>query len=207
MTTRTSLNQAANMVTIVRSSIPMRAGVPLKADQLKVPVVVDLAPTIRAIETTGALPKCSPTPTDPAATSTTISKRRKTRTTTRTEQGREGAVGEAIVASHCKAQHGATLTATGSQRGLMEPILTRTSPNSSGTFTTASAWAMNSKALGASIRSRTWVGDAAARAKQPQETKVAIVAGTRATLCLLVARMEISSPLSTRKMAKLRKLS
>ena len=207
MTTRTSLNQAVNMVIIVRSSIPTRAGVPPKADQLKVPVVVALAPTIRAIETTGALPKGTLTPTDPAVTSIAIIKRRKTRVTTRTEQGWEGAVGEAIVASPCKAQHGATLTATGSQRGLTEPILTWTSPNSSGTFTTSSAWATTSKALGASIRSRTWVGDAAARPKQPQETKVAIAAGTRATLCLLVARMGISSPLSTRKMAKLRKLS
>ena len=207
MTTRTSLNQAANMVTIVRSSIPMRAGVPLKADQLKVPVVVDLGPTTRTTETTGALPKCTLTPTDPAATSTTTSKRRKTRMTTRTEQGQEGAVGEAIVASHCKAQHGTTLTATGSQKGLTGPTLTRTNPNSSATILTNRACAMTSKALGASIRSRTWVEDAVARAKQPQETKVAIVAGTRATLCLLVARMEISSPLSTRKMAKLRKLS
>ena len=210
MTTKTSLNHTvSSMVTIVRSSIPIRVGVPLKADQLKAPVVVDLGPTTRAIEKTGALPKCTLTPTDHlAATSTATSRRRKTSMTIRTAQGREGAVGEASVASHCKARNGATLTTTGRQRGLMEPISTRASPSSRATTMTTRAWATTSKAtLGASIRSRTWVGDAVARAKQPRVTKVAIEACSRATLCPLTARMGITSPLSTRKKAKRRKLS
>ena len=165
MTSRVSLDHAIHMVIIVRSSIQMRAGILLIKCSLKVLLVVDIDPTIRAIERTGVLLKYTPTISSPAVITMTISKKRKITMTTKTGQGQVGAVVEVIVASHCKTQLGKILTAISRLIDPMELTLIKGSLNSSVAITIMIAWAVISRVLGESLRSRTWVEVVAARAR------------------------------------------